>query len=89
MIIFFDLQGRRPAVRASRVWLADDFYCPPDQAGGWKSLRDKISNGADIAPHLSTFHESVINHEEYDLTYLREQEDLEPHPNGPMPRHLM
>jgi hypothetical protein len=59
VIIFFDSLRRRPAVRPRKVWLADDFCCPPDQQGGWNNLREKVSNGADIAPHLSTRHESV------------------------------
>ena len=61
VITYCDSLRRRPAVRPRKVWLADDFCCPPDQEGGWKILREKISTGADIAPHLSTSHESVTN----------------------------
>jgi len=61
LITFLGSARRRPAIRPRSVWVADDFFCPQDQDDGWKMLREKILNGADLGPHLSLGHMSVAN----------------------------
>jgi hypothetical protein len=61
IVTFFDSFRRWPAIRPRKVWLADDFYCPPDHESGWNALRDKVLKGDDLRPHLSLKHRSVRN----------------------------
>ena len=61
LILFFDSQRRRPAIRPRRVWEADNFHCPKENAAGWEVLRKKIINGENIGPHLSHAHSSLAN----------------------------
>lgn len=61
LILFFDSQRRRPAVLPRKVWEADNFHCPQENAAGWEVLRKKIINGEDLGPHLSRAHSSLAN----------------------------
>jgi hypothetical protein len=45
LIRYFDLLRRHPAIRPRRLWIADDFQCPPANEAGWKLLQEKIANG--------------------------------------------
>jgi hypothetical protein len=56
LISFFDSLRRRPEVRPRRIWIADDFACPPHYEDGWKQLQKKVVDGEDLRPHLSRRH---------------------------------
>jgi hypothetical protein len=56
LILFFDSLRRRPAVRPRRLWIADDFQCPLEMEQGWEQLRQRITAGEDLRPHLSRGH---------------------------------
>jgi len=59
LIRFFDSLRRRPAVVPRRLWVADDFNCPPDQVAGWTALQKKVVEGGDLRPHLSRKHSAL------------------------------
>ena len=56
---FLDSLRRRPAIRARRIWIADDFQCPSSHEEGWKAVQKKIVDGDDLGPHLSRRHDSL------------------------------
>ena len=56
LIAYFDALRRRPAVRPRKIWIADDFTCPPEYQAGWEQLQKKIADGEDLRPHLSKGH---------------------------------
>jgi len=56
LIAYFDALRRRPAVRPRKIWISDDFACPPEYQTGWEQLQRKIIGGEDLRPHLSKGH---------------------------------
>ena len=56
LIAYFDALRRRPAMRPRKIWLADDFTCPPEYQAGWEQLQKKVADGEDLRPHLSKGH---------------------------------
>lgn len=56
LIAYFDSLRRRLALRPRKIWIADDFACPPDHGAGWTRLQSKIVDGEDLRPHLSRGH---------------------------------
>jgi hypothetical protein len=56
LIAYFDALRRRPAVRPRKIWIADDFACPPEYQAGWEQLQKKVTDGEDLRPHLSRGH---------------------------------
>jgi hypothetical protein len=65
--------------------MADDFACPPDQQSGWSALQQKIRNGDDLGPHMSTRHKSLVNRDgllnEWDVHHFHL--GMNPHPRDP------
>jgi hypothetical protein len=59
LINFFDSIRRRPSIRPRRLWVADDFRCPPEHEGGWKALQLAVIGGKDLRPHLSSRHANL------------------------------
>ena len=57
---YFDAQRRRIVSRPRTIKVADDFLCPPTSESGWNMLQRKVQNGADINPHLSKGHASLL-----------------------------
>src|ERR1700760_855441 len=56
LIAYFDALRRRPAMRPRKIWIADDFACPPGYRAGWEQLQKKVIGGGDFGPHLSKGH---------------------------------
>jgi hypothetical protein len=59
LIAYFDALRRRPSVRPRKIWIADDFVCPPESLVGWTQLQKKVTDGEDLRPHLSRGHASL------------------------------
>jgi hypothetical protein len=85
LIHFFDADRRRIAAHPRTVETADDFSCPPVQQSGWKTLQEKICNGDDLRPHMSTGHKSLVNRDgllnEWGVHHFHL--GLNPHPRDP------
>jgi hypothetical protein len=58
---YFESAGRRLRSTPRQVKTADDFQCSAECVAGWEALKDKVSKGADLRPHLSTRHASLFN----------------------------
>jgi hypothetical protein len=58
---FFDSLPRKLETVPRSVKLSAEFQCPPGLEIRWQALKDKIENGADLNPHLSTRHISISN----------------------------
>lgn len=56
LIAYFDALRRRPSMRPRKIWIADDFSCPPEYQAGWEQLQKKVADGEDLRPHLSRGH---------------------------------
>jgi hypothetical protein len=61
VLAFLDARRRRPAGRSRKLWVADDFSCPPQFASGWQALQTEVSQGADLWPRMSGRHMSLDN----------------------------
>jgi hypothetical protein len=85
LIHFFDAQRRRIAAHPRTIEIADDFACPPDQQGGWTALQQRIRNGDDLGPHMSTRHKSLVNRDgllnEWGVHHFHL--GMNPHPRDP------
>ena len=58
-ISFVDSLRRRPVAGPRKLWIGDNFRCPPEHAQGWVLLQEKIVTGKDLFPHLSRGHLSL------------------------------
>jgi hypothetical protein len=56
---FVDSFRRRAAIRPRKLWIADNFQCPPEHSQGWTILRQKIVDGEDPGPNLGRGHSSL------------------------------
>lgn len=61
VLAFLDSRRRRPSARPRKVWIADDFICPPAHAAGWHSLQTEIVQGIALVSRMSRLHASLAN----------------------------
>jgi hypothetical protein len=59
VLAFLDARRRRPAARPRRVWIADDFQCPPAHDSGWEALQKEIVQGIGLGSRMSRGHSSI------------------------------
>jgi hypothetical protein len=82
---FFDSFPRKLEKVPRLAKLSAEFRCPPGLEVQWQALKDKIENGADLNPHLSTRHASISNPDgmlaEWDVHHFHL--GAQPHPRNP------
>jgi hypothetical protein len=61
VLAFLDSRRRRPSARPRKVWIADDFICPPPHTAGWHSLQFEIVQGISLVSRMSRRHASLAN----------------------------
>lgn len=47
------LEERMVVSKPRQLCESSEFNCPPEMVNGWEFLKQKITNGADLTPHLS------------------------------------
>ena len=60
---FFNAVQRRITARRRTLLISDTFQCPAEHQAGWDFIRQKVTDGQDLAPHLSKL---INNPEETD-----------------------
>ena len=60
-IHYFKSLRRRLTPRPRVLRISSDFRCPADVSAGWTLLQQKVRTGADLNPHLSFRHASLLN----------------------------
>jgi hypothetical protein len=82
---FFDTLPRKLKIRPRSAKLSAEFQCPPALEIQWQALKNKIENGGDLNPHLSTRHTSISNPDgmlaEWDVHHFHL--GTQPHPKNP------
>lgn len=61
VLAFLDARRRRPVGRPRKLWVADDFSCPPQFAAGWRAIQAEVAQGSDLWPRMSGRHLSLDN----------------------------
>jgi hypothetical protein len=82
---FFDSLPRKLKITPRLAKLSAEFVCPSGLEVQWLIFKEKIENGDDLNPHLSTRHTSISNPDgmlaEWDVHHFHL--GIQPHPKNP------